>query len=150
MKRSGALTPGVSYFMVVATTKDNAGSASFSVGKGEGKETRPFLVKVSYFLNDVAESGGVLDQDTVAARRLALADGCREVDAQYRHAMARINADEAELKAKVEHEAQFQQALNHLASFTAKVVSHRGKGKDSSCAPSTSAKTVYSEELPVV
>ena len=96
------------------------------------------------------QSGGVLDQDTVAAWRLALEARRREVEAQYRRAVARIDADEAELDAEVDHEAQFQQALNHLASFTAKVVSHRGKGKDSSCAPSTSAKTVYSEELPVV
>lgn len=150
MRRSGTLTPGVSYSKVVATPKDNAGSASSSVGKSEGKEERPFLVKVSDFLRDVAESGGVLDQDTVAARRLALEARRREVEAQYRRAMARIDADEAELDAEVEHEAQFQQALNHLASLKAKVVGRRGKGKDSSRAPSTSTKTVHSEELPVV
>ena len=48
MKRSGARTLGVSYSKVVATAKDNASSASSSVGKGEGKE-RPFLLKVSNF-----------------------------------------------------------------------------------------------------
>ena len=46
MKRSGARTLGVSYSKVVATAKDNAGSASSSVGKGK---ERPFLLKVSNF-----------------------------------------------------------------------------------------------------
>ena len=86
----------------------------------------------------------------MAARRLALAARRQEVEAQYRRAIARIDADETELDPEVEQEAQFQQALNHLDSLKAKVVDHSGKGKNSSCAPSTSAKTVYSEELPVV
>ena len=53
MRRSGTLTPAVSYSKVVATPKDNADSASSSVDKGEGND-RPFLVKVSDFLRDVA------------------------------------------------------------------------------------------------
>ena len=75
----------------------------------------------------MAESEGVLDQDTAAARQLALAARRREVEGQYRCAMARSDADEPELDAEVEHEAQFQQTLNHLVSFKAKVVGRRGK-----------------------
>ena len=60
----------------------------------------------------MVESGSVLDQDTVAAGQLALAAKRREVEAQYKRAIARFDADEVELDAEVEHEAQFQQALN--------------------------------------
>ena len=48
------------------------------------------------------------------------------------------------------------QRLNMKRNFSkrsmikANVVSRWSKGKASSCAPRTSAKTVYSEELPVV
>ena len=57
----------MSYSKVVATTKGSAGFASSSVGKGEGKEKRHFLVKVSDFLRDVAESSGVLDHCSCSA-----------------------------------------------------------------------------------
>ena len=70
----------------------------------------------------MAESGSVLDQDTVAAGQLALAAKRREVERtrlqdyksvrEYKRAIARFDADEVELDAEVEHEAQFQQALN--------------------------------------
>ena len=55
----------------------------------------------------MTKSSGVLDQDTVAAQWLALAARRREVEAQYIRAIARIDADEAELDAEVGHEAQF-------------------------------------------
>ena len=61
--------------------------------------------------------------------------------------MARIEAEESELDAEIEHNVQFQQELNRLTSLKTKVVCRRRKGKHSSCAPSTSARTVCSEKL---
>ena len=71
---------------------------------------------VGDFWSEVAESGDVLNWDTVAVRQLALNARRRESEAQYRRSLSRIHADAAELDAEVDHKGQFQQALNHLTS----------------------------------
>ena len=48
--------------------------------------------------------------------------------------MARIDANEAELDAELKHDAQFQQALDQLASLKVKAVGCRNKGKTGSSA----------------
>ena len=85
MKCGAALAPGVSYSQVVATVKGNVGSASSFADKAKAKKEQPLLVNVSEFLRDVAESGGVLDQEYVAVQWLALAARNQEVEAHDRH-----------------------------------------------------------------